>query len=185
MIEELKQKAENKMNNVISHLQKDMNSINTGRANPSLLDSVKVESYGNLTPLSQISSISVMDSSTISVTIWDKANVKAAEKAIVSANLGFTPLVDGSNLKIPIPKLSEERRQDLIKLSKKYGENNKISIRNIRRDISDEFKKFSKDSSASKDDIHSFSEIIQKITDHYIETIDKVIEQKEKALTTI
>ncbi|MFT6332860.1 MAG: ribosome recycling factor [Lentimonas sp.] len=185
MINTLSEKAKGKMEDVLTFLKRDLGSISTGRATPSLLDAVKVEAYGDFMPLSQISSVSIPDSSTISVQAWDKEMVKPIEKAIVNSNLGFNPMIDGQVLRISIPKLSEERRVELSKLAKKYGEDKKVAVRNNRRDSLDEFKKGEKESGASKDDAHSFADIIQKLTDDYVSKIDEMVSQKEKDLMTV
>jgi ribosome recycling factor len=185
MINELNDKARKKMDETINSLKRDMDSISTGRATPNLLDTVKVEVYGNFMPVSQLASISVPDSATLSIQVWDRENIKAVEKAIINCNLGFNPLVEGATIRIIIPKLSEERRKDLVKLAKKYGEDKKIAVRNIRRDILDDFKKREKATAASKDQIHSFNEIIQKITDEFIKKIDDIAALKEKELMKI
>ncbi len=183
MINELLDKAHKKMDDTMHSLKRDMDSISTGRASPLLLDHVKAEVYGNLMALSQISSISVPEATTLSIQVWDRENVKAVEKAIINSNLGFNPLVDGTTIRIMIPKLSEERRKDLVKLAKKYGEDKKIAIRNIRRDVLDDFKKNEKE--LGKDQAHSFTDIIQKITDDFIKKIDEVVAVKEKDLMKV
>ncbi len=185
MIDQLCNKAKEKMSETINFLQRDLDSISTGRANPELLNTVKVNSYGSLMPLNQLSSISVPDSSTLSIQAWDKDSVKPIEKAIIDANLGFTPAVDGQLIRITIPKLSAERRIELAKLAKKYGEDKKIAIRNTRRDILDEFKRSEKDSGISKDQAHNFGELIQDITDGFVKNIDDLVAEKEKDITTI
>lgn len=185
MINELKDKAQKKMEDVLTFLKRDLDSISTGRANPALLDAVKVEAYGDFMPLNQLSSVSVPDSQTISVQAWDKEMVKPIEKAIVNANLGFNPMIDGQTLRIAVPKLSEERRRELSKLAKKYGEDKKVAIRNNRRDILDEFKRGEKEAGVSQDDSHSFADIIQKLTDDYVHKIDDMVDHKEKDLMTV
>ncbi len=185
MINELSSKASKKMDDIMSFLKRDLDSISTGRANPALLDTVRVEAYGDFMPLLQVASISVPDASTISVQAWDKSMVKPIEKAIINANLGFNPMIDGQVLRISIPKLSEERRKDLVKLAKKYGEDKKVAVRNARRDILDEFKRREKELGASKDDAHSFSDVIQKITDDHIKKIDDAVLVKEKELMKV
>jgi ribosome recycling factor len=157
MINQLSDKARKKMEDTIGFLKKDLDSISTGRANPALLDPVKVEAYGNFVSLSQVASISAADSAMIVVQVWDKGMIKNVEKAIINSNLGFNPQIDGQNIRISIPKLSEERRHELVKLAKKYGEDKKIIIRNNRRDILDEFKKREKELGVSKDQINSFT----------------------------
>jgi len=183
MFDQLVQKTSQKMADTLSSLTRDMDSISTGRATPNLLDTIKPEVYGSPMPLEQLASISVPESSTLAVQVWDKTNVKAVEKAIINSNLGFNPMVDGQLIRIAIPKLSEERRIELSKLAKKYGEDKKIALRNIRRDLIDEFKK-SGDSS-SKDQVHSFTDAVQKITDESVSKIDEVVSAKEKEIMTI
>lgn len=185
MINELADKSRKRMNDAMSSLKRDLDSISTGRATPNLLDTIKAEVYGDFMALSQLATVSVSDSTSLMVQVWDKSNVKAVEKAIVNSNLGFNPQVDGTNLRISLPKLSEERRKELAKLSKKYGEDKKVVVRNVRRDSLDEFKKKEKELSASKDDIHSFSDIIQKLTDEFVKKIDEEVVIKEKELMTI
>jgi ribosome recycling factor len=185
MISEFTDKARKKMEETMLSLKRDMDSISTGRANPNILDPIKVDVYGQLMPILQLASISIPDASTISIQVWDKSNIKAVEKAIINSNLGFNPLVDGSTIRIMIPKLSEERRRDLVKLAKKYGEDKKVALRNIRRDVLDDFKKREKELAASKDQIHSCNDAVQKITDDFVKKVDEVIAAKEKDLMTI
>jgi len=175
--------AKEGMEKTIQALKKDLNSVSTGRANPSLLDTVRVESYGNFVPLNQIANVSVPDSSTISIQPWDKAMVNPIEKAIVNANLGFTPRVDGMVIRVNVPKLSEERRKELVKLIKKYGEDKKISIRNDRRDALDTVKK--QKSSFSEDDVKKFETKVQTLTDDYVKKIDEMTSEKEKDILKI
>ncbi len=185
MINELADKTRKKMEDTMNSLKRDMDSISTGRATPNLLDPVKVEVYGSFMPLSQVASVSVPEATTLSIQVWDRENLRAVEKAIINSNLGFNPLVDGMTIRIMIPKLSEERRKEMVKLAKKYGEDKKVALRNVRRDVLDDFKKKEKELAASKDQIHSFNEIVQKITDEFIKKIDDVITVKEKELMKI
>ncbi len=185
MINELADKTRKKMEDTMNSLKRDMDSISTGRATPSLLDPIKVEVYGNFSPISQVASISVPEATTLSIQVWDRENLRAVEKAIINANLGFNPMVDGMTIRIMIPKLSEERRRDMVKLAKKYGEDKKVAARNVRRDVLDDFKRREKEIGASKDQIHSFNEIVQKITDEFVKKIDDVIAAKEKELMKI
>ena len=185
MINELSTKASKKMDDIMSFLKRDLDSISTGRANPALLDTVRVEAYGDFMPLVQVASVSIPDASTISVQAWDKSMVKPIEKGIINANLGFNPMIDGQTLRISIPKLSEERRKDLVKLAKKYGEDKKVILRNIRRDILDDFKRREKELGASKDQIHSLTDIVQKITDEFVKKVDDVVAAKEAELMKI
>jgi len=183
MFDQLVQKTRQKMTDTMTSLTRDMDSISTGRATPNLMDTIKAEVYGSPMPLDQIASVSIPESSTVAIQVWDKTNVKAVEKAIMNSNLGFNPMVDGQLIRIAIPKLSEERRVELSKLAKKYGEDKKIALRNVRRDMIDEFKKT--DDSSSKDQAHSFSDAVQKITDEYVTKIDVTVSAKEKDIMTI
>lgn len=182
-MEEQKRKASEKMDGTISALKNDLASISTGRATPKLLDTVKAEVYGSLMPLSQVATVSAPDAVTISVQVWDKGNVPAVEKGISNANLGLNPMVDGQLIRINVPKLSEERRTEFVKLAKKYGEDKKVSIRNARRDALDQIKKNEKD--FSKDEVHDFQGDVQKLTDDYVKKIDDMAHQKEKDIMTI
>ncbi len=183
MLNELADKARKKMDDTMNSLKRDMDSISTGRASPSLLDHVRAEVYGAPMPLNQVSSVSVSDASTLTIQVWDRENIKAVEKGIINANLGFNPMVDGMTIRISIPKLSEERRRDLAKMAKKYGEDKKIILRNIRRDVLDDFKKREKE--FGKDQIHSFTDIVQKITDEFVKKVDDVVAVKEKDLMKV
>ena len=183
MINQLADKTRHKMDETLNSLKRDMDSISTGRANPTLLDAIKIEVYGSFMPILQVASVSVPDATTLSIQVWDRENVKAVEKAIINSNLGFNPLVDGTTIRIMIPKLSEERRRDLVKLAKKYGEDKKIALRNIRRDVLDEFKRNEKE--IGKDQAHSFTDIVQKITDEFVKKVDDMIAIKEKDLMKV
>jgi len=183
MINQLADKARNKMEDTMQSLKRDLDSISTGRASPHLLDHVRAEVYGSMMPLSQVASVSVADASTLTIQVWDRENVKHVEKGITNSNLGFNPMVDGQLIRIAIPKLSEERRKELVKLAKKYGEDKKIAIRNVRRDVLDDFKKHEKE--VGKDQAHAFTEIVQKITDEFVKKIDDAIVVKEKDLMKV
>ncbi len=183
MINELTNKAKTKMQDTMNSLKRDLDSISTGRATPNLLDTVRAEVYGSMMPLSQVATVSVSDSSTLAIQVWDKGNVKAVEKGIVNSNLGFNPMIDGQLLRISIPKLSEERRRELSKLAKKYGEDKKVALRNVRRDILDDFKKHEKE--LGKDTAHGFNEAIQKITDEFVAKVDSEIAIKEKEIMKV
>ena len=185
MINQLADKGRKKMEDTISSLKRDLDSISTGRASPNLLDTIRVDVYGQLMPILQLANISVPEATTLSIQVWDRENVKAVEKAIVNSSLGFNPSIEGTLLRISIPKLSEERRRDLVKLAKKYGEDKKVALRNIRRDILDEFKKNEKELGASKDQSHGFTDIVQKITDEFVTKVDQMIEVKEKDLLKV
>lgn len=183
MINELADKARKKMEDTMMSLKRDLDSISTGRASPHLLDHVRAEVYGSMMPIDQLASVSVTEATTLSIQVWDRGNVKHVEKGIINSNLGFNPLVDGQTIRIMIPKLSEERRKEMVKLAKKYGEDKKVAARNVRRDVLDDFKKHEKE--VGKDQAHSFSDIVQKITDEFIKKIDDAIVIKEKELMKV
>lgn len=183
MFDDLSAKARKKMEDTLNSLHRDLDSISTGRANAKALDPLKAEVYGAPMPFNQLATVSVADSSTLSIQVWDNNNVKAVEKAIINSNLGFNPMVDGQLIRIAIPKLSQERRVELSKLAKKYGEDKKVAIRNIRRDVLDDLKKSEQE--VGKDQIHAFSDIIQKITDEFVAKIDESVAKKEKDLMSV
>ena len=170
---------ESKMNSAISHFEKELNSLRTSRANPSMLDNIFADAYGNKTPLNQLGNISVPDPNTITIQVWDTSLIKSIESSILESNLGLNPQVDGQLIRLPIPKLSEERRQELSKIASEYAENSKIAIRNIRREFIDLKKKEKKDSSLSEDDFKKQNDEIQKITDQNISKIDNILENKK------
>jgi len=170
---------ESKMSSAVLHLEKELNSLRTSRANPSMLDNILVDSYGTKTPINQLANISVVDASTISIQIWDISLLKNVETAIIESNLGINPQTDGPVIRLPIPKLSEERRKEIIKIASDFAENSKVSIRNIRRDFIESSKNEKKNSNLSEDDLKREINQIQKITDNNIEKIDKILEQKK------
>jgi len=170
---------ENKMSATIAHLEKELNSLRTSRANPSMLDNIYVDAYGSKTPLNQLGNISVQDASTITMQIWDANLIKAIENSITESNLGINPQIDGQLLRLPIPKLSEERRKEIIKIASESAENSKVTIRNIRRDYIDLSKNEKKTSNLSEDELKKKLSEIQKITDSNIQKIDKILELKK------
>jgi ribosome recycling factor len=172
-------KIEERMNLSILSYAKELSTIRTGRANPKMLDSIKVDSYGQKMPISQVATISVPEPQMINVQVWDRGNVAAVDNAIRTSDLNLNPLVDGQLLRIAIPKLTEERRKELIKILKTIAEKAKVSIRNIRRDSLEELKKDQKDNSLSEDDLKKNSNEVQKITDIKIAEIDKKLNEKE------
>jgi ribosome recycling factor len=183
--EKLKQDLVSKMESAIKILENEFKGLRTGRASINLLDPVTVDAYGTKMPLSQVATVSTPDSRTIAVQVWDKSMVKAVEKAIVDCNLGVNPVSDGQLVRLPIPPLNEERRKELVKLAHKYGENTRISIRNVRRDGNEELKKLEKDKMIGEDEHHKLSEEIQKLTDDFNNKIDNRIKQKEQEILTI
>ena len=168
-----------KMSSAILHYEKELNSLRTSRANPSMLDNISVDAYGSKTPLNQLGNISIQDASTITIQIWDASLIKLIENAITESNLGINPQVDGQLIRLPIPKLSEERRKEIIKIASEYAENSKIAIRNIRREFIETSKNEKKESNLSEDDLKRKINDIQKITDENIEKIDKILETKK------
>ena len=183
MINQLSNEARLRMEETMLSLKRDLDSISTGRATPNLLDTIRPEVYGSLMPIDQLASVSVPEATTLAIQVWDATNVKAVEKAIINSSLGFNPSVDGATIRITLPKLSEERRRDLVKLAKKYGEDKKVALRNVRRDALDGFKKHEKE--LGKDQSHSFSDVIQKITDEFVQKTDDAVAVKEKDLMTV
>ena len=170
---------ERRMEGALTSLAKEFQGLRTGRASTQLLDSVAVKAYGAYMPINQLATVSVPEPRMLSVQVWDKENTKIVEKAIRESNLGLNPQVDGQLLRIPLPDLSEERRQELSKIAAKYAENAKIAVRNVRRDGMDTTKKMEKDGDISQDDRHIYDEEIQTITDKSINKIDELLSSKE------
>ena len=176
---------EEKMDKTIDSLMNDYASIRAGRANPHVLDKIKVDYYGTPTPIQQVGNISVPEARMILIQPWEKSLIKAIEKAILTSDLGITPSNDGTVIRLVFPELTEERRKDLVKDIKKKGEAAKVAIRNIRRDANEVFKKQNKANEISEDDLKDAEEKIQKITDKAIEKIDKAVENKTKEILTV
>ncbi len=176
---------ENKMNNAIMHFEKELNSLRTSRANPSMLDNIFIDAYGAKSPLNQLGNISIPDPTTITIQVWDTSLIKLIESSITESNLGINPQVDGQLIRLPIPKLSEERRKELTKIASEFAENAKVSIRNIRRDFIDNSKKEKKDLNLSEDDLKKQINEIQKTTDLNIERIDKILETKKNDILKV
>ena len=174
-----------KMDKSIQSLKKDISTLRTGRANTNMLDTIKVDVYGQLMPINQIATVSVPEARLISIQVWDKLNTTLIESAIQKSELGINPQIDGQIIRLRIPDLTEERRKDLIKILKNMGEKGKISIRNIRREANDDLKKKLKDKIISEDDNKEFEKHIQKLTDTNIEKIDKLVSEKEKEIIQI
>ncbi len=172
------------MEKAIGSLKRDLATLRAGRATPSLLDRVQVEYYGAMTPVNQLANITTPDSRTLIIQPWDKSSLAAIEKAIMKSDLGLTPSNDGSIIRLGIPALTEERRAELVKSTKKYGEESKVAIRNIRRDANDEIKKLEK-TDISEDESRRHQEDIQKLTDRFIAEVDKVLVSKEKEIMEV
>lgn len=177
--------VEDHMKKAIDAVQRDFNTIRTGRANSSLLDKITVEYYGTETPLKQLANISAPDSSTIQIQPYDRSSLNKIEKAISLSDLGLTPNNDGSVIRLNIPPLTSDRRKELVKLAAKYAEAGKVSVRNIRRDAIDTVKKQEKDKEISEDQARDTQDKVQKLTDRYIAEVDKVLADKEKDITTV
>ncbi len=171
--------VEKKMNNTLSYFEKELNSLRTSRANPSMLDNILVDAYGSKTPINQLGNISVPDPSTLTIQIWDSNMIKQVENAIIDSNIGINPQTDGQLIRLPIPKLSEERRKEIIKVAAELGEKSKVTIRNIRRDLIETSKNEKKESNLSEDDLKRKINEIQKITDNNIDKIDKILDAKK------
>ena len=181
---DLKGKFEENLNNSISYLSKELVKIRTGKAHPSLFDGIKIDYYGNPTPLNQIANINIPDAKTIVIQPWDKSVLSFIEKAILNANLGFTPINNGEIIRINIPQLTEERRKEYVKLAKMEGEKAKISVRNIRREYIEKLKKLEKEG-VPEDEIKKSEKEFQDIVDNAMKQIDSLIELKEKEILQI
>ena len=173
-----------KMKKAYDFLVTDLGTIRAGRANPHVLDRIKVDYYGTMTPIQQVGNITVPDPRMIQIAPWEKSLIKEIEKAIMTSDIGITPSNDGAVIRLVFPELTEERRKELAKDIKKKGEDNKVAIRNARRDGMDAFKKLAKEE-VSEDEIKELCDDLQKLTDKYIKDIDKLIEEKSKEIMTV
>ena len=185
MLEEIKQETLERMEKSISSLESSLQKIRTGRANPSLLDAIQIDYYGNITPLSQVSNITVQDAKTLLISPWEKNLVPDIEKAIQSSDLGINPATSGDVIRVILPDLTEETRRDLIKVAKSEAENSKIALRNQRRDANGLLKEYLKEKEISEDDERRGQEIIQNLTDDFISKVEQLLELKEKDLLEI
>ena len=174
-----------KMEKSILSLKKDISTLRTGRANTNMLDTIKVDVYGQLMPIDQVATISVPEARLISIQVWDKANVELIDSVIKKSELGINPQVDGQVIRLRVPDLTEERRKELIKVLKNMGEKGKVAIRNIRREANEELKKKLKDKVISEDQSKNFEKNIQKLTDLNIDNIEKILANKEKEISQI
>ena len=184
-IADIKKTMESKMDQSIQAFIHGLTKIRTGRANPGLLDSVQVDYYGNLTPLTQVANVSLLDARTISVQPWEKGMGAKIEKAIRDSDLGLNPASMGDLIRVPMPPMTEERRKELTKVVRSEGENAKVSIRNLRRDATDAVKKLVKDKLASEDEQKRSEAEVQKITDKHIADVDKLIAAKEQDIMSV
>ena len=177
--------ADARMKKAVEVVRDELVRIRTGKATTALLDGIKVEYYGTMTPLKQVANISTPDAHTISVQAWEKSTLGPIEKAIQNANLGLNPVNDGNVLRVPIPPLNEERRKELVKLVKKFAEDGKVAVRNVRRDAIEHLKKAEKDEHLSEDDRKREEQEAQKMTDRHIKEIDGLVVQKEKEIMEV
>jgi len=173
------------MDGALEHLKKELTGLRGGRASLSILDHIRVDYYGTPTPVKQVGNLAMPDGRLITIQPWDPSLIKEIEKAIISSDLGITPSNDGKLIRLPIPPLSEERRKDLVKVSKKYGEDTKVHIRGIRREGNEELKKLQKDSTITEDDLRRGETEIQKITDAEIKKVDELLKKKEEEILEI
>lgn len=185
MVSNVKTQIQAKMEKTIQVLKKDLASLRAGRANPAILDKIVVDYYGTETPLNQLANISTPDPRSLLIQPWDKSALAEVERAILKSELGFTPNNDGSVIRISIPILTEERRNELIKVVKKSGEEAKVVIRNLRRDANDEIKKLEKSGDVPEDAARRGQDEIQKLTDRYVKEIDQIVANKEKEMLEI
>ncbi|MEO9102551.1 MAG: ribosome recycling factor [Burkholderiales bacterium] len=184
-IDETGKTAQTKMDQSIEAFRQSLSKVRTGRPSPALLDSVQVEYYGNRVPLSQVANVSLLDARTLSVQPWEKGMASKIEKAIRESDLGLNPASMGDLLRIPMPPMSEERRKELTKLVRADGENAKIAIRNLRRDANDAVKRLVKDKEASEDEQKRSEAEIQRVTDHHIIEIDRLVAAKEQDVMAV
>jgi len=184
-IEQIHQDAENRMQKAIASTQNDLAAVRTGRANPQILDRISIDYYGTPTPLKQMANISAPDGHTLLIQPYDKSVLGEIEKAISKSDLGLTPNNDGANIRLSIPPLTEDRRKELVKLVKKYGEEGKVAIRNVRRDATDAVKKLEKDQNLPEDEVKRRLDEVQKLTDRYTGQLEKVIADKEQEILSI
>lgn len=176
---------EDKMSKALDSMKDEFTTIRAGRANPHILDKLRVDYYGSMTPLQQVANISVPEARMIQIQPWESSLIKEIEKAILTSDLGLTPNNDGKAIRLIFPELTEERRKELVKDIKKKGENAKVVVRNVRRDANDAFKKQNKASEISDDELKNLEDEVQKLTDKYVNAIDKAIDDKTKEILTV
>ncbi|MEW6522171.1 MAG: ribosome recycling factor [Bacillota bacterium] len=185
MVKDILAEAESRMEKTIDGFRRELAGLRAGRATPSLLDKVRVEYYGVPTPVNQMASIGVPEPRLLVLQPWDKSAIPAIEKAIMKSDLGITPVSDGNLIRLTIPQLTQERRQELVKVVRKKAEEERVAIRNIRRDANDMVKELQKDGDISEDEARRANDDIQKLTDKYIKTVDSVMGAKEKEIMEI
>lgn len=174
-----------RMDGALEALKREFSGLRTGRASTSLLENVQVDAYGAAMPMNQVASVSVPEPRMLSVQVWDNGNIKAVEKAIIDSDLGLNPQTEGNLIRVPIPELSEERREEMTKVAAKYAEQARIAVRNVRRDGMDSLKKLEKDGEISEDEQRARGEDIQRMTDGHISNIDALLESKEQEIMQV
>ena len=185
MFNKIKEDIDNRMTLSTQSLKSDMQGIRAGRASPSMLDSIKVEAYGQKMNVNQLGNITTPDSRTINIDIWDNSNIAFVEKALRESNLGINPVIEGNLVRLPLPQLTEERRNEYLKMAGKISENAKVAIRNIRRDGIEKVKKLEKDREIGQDESKKFQDSVEKITTDQIKIIDEILKNKEEDLKNI
>jgi ribosome recycling factor len=185
MDDKVVKETEGKMDKTLASLKADLNKVRTGRASLALFDDVRIDYYGTPTPLNQIATLAVPEPRMITIQPWDTSITAEIEKAIQKSELGLNPMNDGKIIRIPIPRLTEERRKDLVKVVKKMGEGAKVSVRNIRREANDQLKNLEKNKKISQDELHQLIDKVQTFTDKYIEKTDEILSAKEKEIMEI
>ncbi len=184
-MENIISEAEERMKKAVEALQHEFNTLRTGRASPALFDKIRVEYYGNPTPLNQVATISVPEARLVVIQPWDKSIIGDIEKAIQKSELSVNPNNDGKVIRVSIPPLTEERRKEFVKIAKNMAEQNRVSLRNTRRDANDELKKAEKDGTISEDDLKRAEDDVQKLTDSYVAQVNEQLEEKEKEILDI
>lgn len=188
MLDILKEKldaSEKSMKKVVDHLQKEYGSIRAGRANPAVLDKIPVDYFGTPTPINQVAAVSVSEGRMLLISPWDPQMIRPITKAILASDLGITPTDDGKTIRLVFPQPTEDRRKELAKTAKKFGDEAKVAIRNERRDLMDKFKKMKKDSAITEDDQKDAEKKVQALTDRYTEEVDKLVSEKEKEIMSL
>ena len=177
--------TEERMEKALAALERDFQKLRTGRATTALVDGIKADYYGTPTPISQMASVAVPDSRTITIQPWDKGGISVVEKAILKSDLGLTPVNDGRIIRINIPPLTEERRKELVKVARKYTEDAKVAVRNVRRDANDSLKKLEKEKAITEDEQKKAEAEVQKLTDKYVKEVDAMVAKKSKELAEV
>lgn len=185
MIENYLKDEQKRMDKSVEWLHHEYGGLRTGRASPTLLEPIKVNAYGTLMPLHQLATVSVSDARTLTVQVWDASQADATEKAIRESNLGLNPMRDGALIRVPLPELSKERREELAKVAARYAEDARVSIRNVRRDVLDHLKKMQKNGEISEDDLKKASNDAQKITDAHIAAVDDSFKKKQADILSV